>query len=223
MPTRVVLVRHAQSEFNARHLIQGQLDPPLDDVGLEQLRVGAPRAASEHSDASRVYTSDLSRASTTARAIADALNVDVIADVRLRERHLGNLQGLPRAELKDAEPSAYAAWKSRDPNQTIPGGGECGREVDERLCDFFREIFRELARDGPQKVIAVTHGGVLGRVFSGGRNGDEKRLCGMRRGVGNLAECVVDVDIDGSWRCEYATWASGRFLESTALDADDVA
>ena len=122
--TRVVFFRHAQSEFNARHLIQGQLDPPLDETGLEQVALAAPRAAAAHDDAVAVFSSDLRRASVTGRAIADALDLALIEDANLRERHLGDLQGLERASLATSAPSAFKVWKSRDRNAAVPGGGE---------------------------------------------------------------------------------------------------
>ena len=224
MPARVVLVRHAQSTFNALHLIQGQLDleTPLDDVGLAQVARGAPACAALHRDCRAVYTSDLSRAAVTASAIARELGVDCVRDARLRERHLGVLQGLPRRELAAAAPEAHRAFKSRDADVEIPGGGESARSVDARLRAFFRDV---ATRHAGEKIIAVTHGGVLGRVFSGGRNEEEKCLCVVRRGVGNLAECIITVNEDGSWFCDYSTWASSRFLgdDEETLRADDVA
>ena len=220
--TRVVFFRHAQSEFNARHLIQGQLDPPLDETGLEQVAHAAPRVAAAHADAVAVFSSDLRRASITARAISDALCLNLVEDANLRERHLGDLQGLERASLATSAPAAFKLWKSRDRNVTLPGGGESSAEVDARLVAFFRAAS---ARYSGKKVIAVTHGGVLGRLFSGGANGEEKRLCKMRRGVGNFAECLIDAYSDGTWRCHYSEWASARFLEDSEapLAADDVA
>jgi len=224
MPTRVVLVRHAQSKFNALHIIQGQLDleTPLDAVGLAQVARGAPVCAALHKDCRVVYTSDLSRAAVTAAAIATELGVECVRDSRLRERHLGVLQGLPRSELATATPEAYRAFKSRDIDVEIPGGGESARSVDARLREFFRDVAK---RHAGEKIIAVTHGGVLGRIFSGGRNEEDRSLCVVRRGVGNLAECIITVDEDGSWISDYATWASGRFLreDEERLLADDVA
>ena len=228
MTVTIVFVRHGQSTFNANHLIQGQLDKetPLDDVGVEQATRASRAMATLHPDAVAVYSSDLSRAFDTASAIARELRMDVQPSPLLRERHLGVLQGLPREALARLQPEAYAAWKSRDPSIDIPGGGESSLACDARIITFMKSVVAKYPSG--KKIIAVTHGGVLGRLFSRGRNAEEKRLCGMRRGVGNLAECIVCVDTSGlSWTCEYGTWASGRFLEgghARALeDADDVA
>jgi len=222
MPT-VVFVRHAQSEYNAARVIQGQIDCPLDDVGRAQVARAAPVVARHHADARAVYASDLARARDTARAIARAIGTrPIIEDARVRERHLGALQGMPARDVSRAAPEARAAWKSRDMDARVPGGGETYRELDARVRSFFRSLIAEY-EDG-DKVICVTHGGVLGWLRRRGANGDEKKLCAMRRGVGNLAECVVRVNAadDGAWRCAYETWACGKFLEETALAADDV-
>lgn len=220
MSTTVVFVRHGQSVFNAEHRIQGQLDleTPLDADGVAQVARAAPVVARIHGDAVAVYSSDLTRARDTARGIADALGVDVSLDARLRERHLGDLQGLPRADLRALAPEAFVAWKS---GGKIPGGGESAAECDARLVEFFK--FIASAHGDGEKVIAVTHGGVLGRLFARGANASDKRLCSMRRGVTNLGECVVHVRQGGiEWECDYAGWASGRFLENAdALTADD--
>ena len=170
-----------------------------------------------------MFSSDLRRASVTGRAIADALDLALIEDANLRERHLGDLQGLERASLATSVPSAFKVWKSRDRNAAVPGGGESSAGVDARLSAFFQTV--STGNYAGKKIIAVTHGGVLGRLFAGGANREEKRLCQMRRGVGNFAECVVDAYDDGTWRCHYSGWASGRFLEDSeaTLQADDVA
>ncbi|HEX8581069.1 MAG TPA: histidine phosphatase family protein, partial [Acidimicrobiales bacterium] len=80
---RVLLVRHGQSVWNAEGRWQGQLDPPLSDVGAEQAR-----AAAAHLDGVvAVATSDLDRARRTAEILAEALGVGpAIVEPGLRER-----------------------------------------------------------------------------------------------------------------------------------------
>ena len=123
--TRVVFFRHAQSEFNARHLIQGQLDPPNSTKpDSNKSRARRRELPLRTTDAVAVFSSDLRRASVTGRAIADALDLALVEDANLRERHLGDLQGLERASLATSVPSAFKVWKSRDRNAAVPGGGE---------------------------------------------------------------------------------------------------
>jgi broad specificity phosphatase PhoE len=97
---RILMVRHGQSEWNARGRWQGQADPPLSPLGREQ----AARAAMRIATLSRfdaVVSSDLMRAHHTARLIAQELGVeDVHVDARLRENHAGEWQGLTHAEIE---------------------------------------------------------------------------------------------------------------------------
>src|SRR5687767_11323336 len=98
MPTRVLLVRHGQSEWNATGRWQGQADPPLTDLGRRQARSAA--AALGTVDA--VFASDLQRASETALIIAGELGVGpVVVDPDLRERDAGEWSGLTRVEIEE--------------------------------------------------------------------------------------------------------------------------
>ncbi len=104
-----------------------------------------------------LYSSDLGRAMQTARIIAGRLGMDVVTDVRLRERHLGILQGMTMAEFRERHPSEYALFRGPDPDYVIPDG-ESVRQRYERgvLCAG------ELAEQHPgQRVLIVTHGGIV--------------------------------------------------------------
>ena len=219
----VIFLRHGQSEYNARGLIQGQRDCTLTDCGVEQARAASPRVASAHSSVAAVVSSDLSRAHDTARIIAHAMGVSCTTDARLRERALGCLEGLPRRELKCLEPRAFAAWMNKSPNAFVPPDGETIADIDARLRAFFIDTYRAHAGSG-HKVLCVTHGGVLARLFSSGLNTRDRKLAHGARGVGNLGECVVYVHENGTWECAYDGWASTRFLDSHVIQsADDVA
>ena len=95
--TRVLLVRHGQSEWNAAGRWQGQADPPLTDLGRHQ----ALHAARNLGVVDAVVASDLQRASETALIIAEALGVGpVVLEPGLRERDAGEWSGLTRAEIE---------------------------------------------------------------------------------------------------------------------------
>jgi probable phosphoglycerate mutase len=151
-PVDFFILRHGQTTWNARGIIQGQADAPLDDVGRAQARALAEFLVGDGLSAGRtrgfprpglpVVTSDLSRAVDTARVLADALvRARAEDDARflrvpsdpsaepeplhqtpkLRERHVGRLQGLKRADAKTSDPVAWRAFRSRDDSQRIPG------------------------------------------------------------------------------------------------------
>src|SRR5690606_13402263 len=99
--TRLLLIRHGESIWNADGRWQAQADPALTDRGREQARAAA--ASIGHVDA--VVTSDLERAAETGAIIARLLGVDHVAqEPRLRERDAGSLSGLTRVDIFDRFP-----------------------------------------------------------------------------------------------------------------------
>ena len=155
MPVRILLVRHGQSEWNVRRLTQGQVSHPrLTSLGREQ----AERAASligkdlAGRHVARILTSDLVRAVETAEVASKALRAPVAVDTRLREQHLGELEGRGYDETW----AAAAAHDWSDP--TLPvAGGESVMQVHDRLGALLAEV-AEL--DGGVTVL-VSHGDAI--------------------------------------------------------------
>ncbi|MEI8327167.1 MAG: histidine phosphatase family protein, partial [Betaproteobacteria bacterium] len=86
--TRILLIRHGETEWNKAQRIQGQIDIALNDTGRQQaLRLGQALAREA---IAAIYASDLERAQVTAQAVADATGVALQTDARLRERHYGS-------------------------------------------------------------------------------------------------------------------------------------
>ena len=99
------LVRHGESEWNARDLIQGQTaHPGLTAAGREQAWLAGERIrrdlAAQQLAVGGITTSDLARATQTAGILAEVLGGRVRADVRWREQHLGDLQGMTKAQAR---------------------------------------------------------------------------------------------------------------------------
>ena len=97
-PTRICVVRHGETEWNAARRIQGQIDIALNDAGLRQAEAAGRwlRAAGIVA----LYSSDLQRAWVTARAIAETTQAPLAAHQGLRERSFGVLQGHTFEELE---------------------------------------------------------------------------------------------------------------------------
>lgn len=151
-------IRHGESEFNARHLIQGQLDPPLSPLGLSQSRALA--AALADLPSSVVVHSPLRRAVQTAEPVAEAANRRLIVLDELQEIHAGVFQGLAWAEIAAKYPDEAKRWKNQDPDFR-PEGGETRRELMERG----RKAFEAIRAMDEKEVIVVTHGGLLGAAL----------------------------------------------------------
>lgn len=112
----ITLVRHGRTAYNAQHRLQGQIDIPLDEVGMWQVRQTASALrelyVDRHPEAAcqLVVCSDLKRAAATAHAFADPLGLDVHPDVRVRERSFGDWEGIAVEELAKRFPEDYLSW-----------------------------------------------------------------------------------------------------------------
>ena len=145
MSTRLVLVRHGESAWNAERRLQGQSDPPLSPAGREQGgRLGAALAAYA---AAGAVTSDLARARETA---AIAGHAGATADPRWREIDLGHWAGRLEAEVPAHE---LAAFRSAT---LVPPGGESWPLFQARVAAAVEELAR---RSGTWLVF--THGGCV--------------------------------------------------------------
>lgn len=154
--TEIWLIRHGITDWNRQRRFQGHRDIELAPEGREQARRLGERLAG--AGLSAVLTSDLSRARQTAQAVAECSGLELRADAGLRERCYGDFEGRTWDEIAEAFPEASAAWRARDPDYVLPGGGESLREFARRCTAAFERIARSHAG---QRVAAVSHGGVL--------------------------------------------------------------
>ena len=178
--TRLLLVRHAQSEWNADGRWQGWADPPLSDLGRRQSEAAA--GALGRTDA--VVTSDLGRAVETATILARALGLGPVeVDPALRERDIGEFTGLTRGEIEARWPGMVGSFV-----RTSPPRGETSEQVLERALPALGRL--AAGRPG-QDVLVVTHGGVIRNV--------EHHLGGEAHPIPNLGGVRIDV-VDGDLR-----------------------
>jgi broad specificity phosphatase PhoE len=188
--SRLVLWRHGRTEWNAVGRFQGQLDPPLDEVGRRQARRAAPHVAAPLPEGSIVVSSDLGRAAETAVALTDVLGVPLRLDPRLREVGMGSWEGLTREEVAERHPDQYADWLAGRP--IVGRGGEEAADVPARALAALRDL-----PEAPAAVV-VTHGGTSARLIEAllGLGPEHHRL------LGPLANCAWSelVEQSGRWR-----------------------
>ena len=159
MKTRICLVRHGETEWNAERRLQGHTDVPLNSTGRAQAEATADSLDDLSFDA--IYSSDLARARETAQCCASRLGIAVRTHAGLRERHFGIFQGLTYAQASARHPDAFIAFQRRDPDYAFDEGGESLRALATRVD----EVINDLADRHPgQQILVVAHGGVLDTI-----------------------------------------------------------
>ena len=151
---RITLVRHATTDANTHGLFVGQVDPPLNEQGLKEAESVGKRLSQHPID--RIISSDLMRAKTTANAIASHHDdVDAVLDPRLREMHLGELDGLPGDVVRTQYPELMRAWFADAGTARMPGpGGESLEIVQARAWPCLAEIIES---DHEDHTVVVSH------------------------------------------------------------------
>ena len=157
--TRIILVRHGQTEWNRVERYRGQADVPLNETGLIQAEATGRRIAAEWQPAA-VYSSPLSRAVKTAEAIAGHFGLPVQVHAGLADIDYGEWQGLTPDEARERWPRVDNAWRNAPQIARIPGG-----ETLDDLRDRAMEAVRALAaRHTGQTIVLVAHT-VVNRVI----------------------------------------------------------
>ena len=157
--TRIIAIRHGETEWNVDTRIQGHLDIPLSATGRWQAKRLAEALRDQPIQA--IYASDLARAWETARYVARTHTITVTKEEGLRERHFGEFEGKTFAEIESALPEQSLRWRKRDPH-FAPAGGETLVVLRSRVL----EAAARLAALHPGEQIAlVGHGGVMDVLY----------------------------------------------------------
>lgn len=156
----LLILRHAQSTWNAQGKWQGQADPPLTELGEQQAILAATRLAAE-APFDGVATSDLVRARRTAEVMAGRLGLDgpVHVEPGLREYDVGEWSGLTRDEIEASWPGAIERFSLHQLD--APPGGESRSEFDGRVTEAGRKVAEWAAATGSNRILVVAHGGVV--------------------------------------------------------------
>jgi ribonuclease H / adenosylcobalamin/alpha-ribazole phosphatase len=150
-PTRLLLLRHGQTELSVERRYSGRGNPALTEVGRQQ-GAAAARYVAQRGGVAAVYSSPLQRAYDTAAAVAKALGLDVTVDDDLIETDFGAWEGLTFAEAAERDPELHRRWL-RDTSVTPPGG----ESFDEVLDRVLRVRERITAAHQGATVLVVSH------------------------------------------------------------------
>lgn len=212
MPTtRLCLVRHGETAWNAEGRVQGHLDIPLNETGHAQAR--AVSAVLGREAFAAIYSSDLARVTQTAEPTAKALGLAPVLDSRLRERHYGMFETLTYVEVKEKHPEEYARFRDKDLDYDFRTG-ESLRAFNQRSLASVGEI---AAKHAGESVLVFTHGGVLEMVYRFARRTGLQSARDFE--IPNAA--INRVSIAGeAW--EIVQWAERAHLESARDDLTEV-
>jgi broad specificity phosphatase PhoE len=150
--TRIVLVRHGETEWNRVERFRGRADVPLNERGISQAEAVARRIQRSW-QATAVYSSPLSRAVRTAEAIARRLSLSVQVHPGLLDIDYGMWEGLSPDEVRQRWPELLLAWYEKPHTVRIPGG-ESLDELRSRCGEVLEEI---AARHTESTVVLVGH------------------------------------------------------------------
>jgi alpha-ribazole phosphatase len=157
--TKLLLIRHGQTDWNLEGRYQGQSDIPLNQNGRAQAKALANQIQLQTFAA--VFTSDLKRAQETAEILATAFHLQITIDPRLREINQGEWEGLFVNTIK----ARYVdLWSQRaiEPANIRPPGGETVAEVATRVYAALDDISRLFPVDN---ILIVSHGLSLATII----------------------------------------------------------
>jgi len=158
----LVLVRHGQSEWNAKNLFTGWMNPDLTETGIEEARRAGCELRKRDMLFSVGFTSALLRAQHTLNLILEELgqsNVPIVKDRALNERHYGDLSGLNKDEAREkwGEEQVRLWRRSYD---VPPPGGESLKDTVARVLPFYCQRILPPVMRG-ERVLVAAHGNSL--------------------------------------------------------------
>ena len=162
MKSKLVLVRHGQSEWNAKNLFTGWKDPKLTDLGIQEAIKAGDLLETRNLKFDLMFTSDLFRAQETGRLILEQMNhadIQVIKDQSLNERNYGDLAGLNKDEAREkwGDEQVHIWRRSFD---IPPPGGESLKNTAERVLPYFELEIMPKVKEG-LNILVAAHGNSL--------------------------------------------------------------
>ncbi len=150
--TKLLLIRHGESEANRNRFFAGQIDAPLLENGITQAELTA-RYIAENYKITAVYASDLERACKTGAITAKMCDVPIFSDQRLREIYAGEWQGKTFEDIVRLYEADYSSWLT-DIGNCQTTGGESVKDLAKRVLDSLTNIAQK--HEG-ETVAVATH------------------------------------------------------------------
>lgn len=152
----IYLIRHGQTDWNAKGITQGQTDIPLNQDGIKQAQFLGQKFKKIKFNA--VFSSDLIRAKKTAEIITLERKMAIETTRLLRERRYGKMDGKSYQMMSEF----HRTWERLSKKERVKYKPYKGYETDEEIISRFITFLREIAATYPGKtILTVCHGGIM--------------------------------------------------------------
>ena len=158
------IMRHGETEWNKRALMQGSVDIPLNEYGIELAEKTRDGLILDVPAFDKIFSSPLIRAKKTAEIVAKAYNLPITCDERIREMCFGKYEGIPIGELRTNPEYEEINKCFDDPENYVPDEtAESYADMYERVNSFLGDVILPL-EDTCENVLVVCHGAIT-RIF----------------------------------------------------------
>ena len=155
--TRILIVRHGQTNYNVLGRYQGQLDTPLNETGINQSNALKERILKSKLHIDEIWSSDLQRVRNTVTPIAETLSLPLHLHAGLREVNVGDFTDKPTTLVKEIYKEHLEEMNKNWKDAAYPNG-ESNADVRERIHKTVCEIAEK--NDG-KTVLIASHGGTM--------------------------------------------------------------
>ncbi len=195
--TRVLVVRHGETDWNLHGRMQGWAPVPLNGTGREQADAVGRYLAREY-DIDRVVSSDLHRTRETTERVTAHVDAPVAYDRAWRERHIGVYQGLEYEDVVERFPEFAIGETGFEAADQVPESGESLLDVRDRVVEAWGTLLDggagSIADDELGTTLLVTHGGPI-NLLLGHLKGMDARPSLREHSQSNCA--VNELRVDG--------------------------
>ncbi len=186
---RVIFIRPGETDWNRLVRWQGWVAAPLNELGRRQTQQLANYI--RHIGMGALYTSDLRRALETAQLLSDKLGFAPIPDKRLRERNIGEWQGLTIDEMRSWFPDEYEKLLTDAENYRVPGG-ESRKDVCQRMVEAFNDFLKQ---DKSSTIGVISHTTAIHSLLDEIIPGNSTKEVA----VSNTSVTTIALKDDGTW------------------------
>ncbi len=151
------MVRHGQTNYNVYGIYQGQLDTPLNEVGVAQANALKKRFLKSEIHIDGIWSSDLQRARATVAPIAAELSLPIHLHAGLREIHVGDFTDKPHKLVESLYSNKLETFKANFPNSTYPNG----ENIVEARVRIHKTVCEIAEKNDGKTILAASHGGAI--------------------------------------------------------------